>query len=56
LITKRRKVCVWLPEDLYEALIAIAPLKAKKMRGSMQELLEGVLRDYIEGSRKAKEV
>ena len=44
----RKKVCVWIPEELYEAIIAIAPLKAKKVRGSIQEFLLEIIRDYVE--------
>jgi len=47
----RRKVCVWLPEELYEAILAIAPLKARKVRGSIQELLVEIIREYVERER-----
>jgi len=47
----RRKVCVWLPEELYEAILAIAPLKARKVRGSIQELLIEAIRDYVEKAK-----
>jgi len=47
----RRKVCVWIPEELYEAILAIAPLKARKVRGSIQELLIEAIRDYVEKAK-----
>jgi len=51
---RRRKLCVWISEDLYEAeaIIAIAPAKTKKVKGSIQESLEEIIRDYIEGRRE----
>jgi len=50
--TRRRKLCVWVSEDLYEAIIAVATLKTKKVRGALQEFLEEIIREYIEGRRE----
>jgi len=47
----RRKVCVWLDEELYEAVISIATSRAKRVRGAVQELLLQAIREYIERER-----
>jgi len=47
----RRKVCVWLDEELYEAVISIATSRAKRVRGAVQELLLEIIRDYVEKAK-----
>jgi len=49
----RKKVCAWIPLDLYQALVAVAATKSKKLRGSLQEAVEEALRRYVEeGARE----